>query len=162
MAARCLTRLDFPDQAELFYRWATRPSTEDLGVREHTLLRAGRYSSASQVYKEILAEQPEDLATLRSLAAARLGGGEPDEVLALADLVAKKPGGAVIAWTFRGVVYHDRRDSLNAITAFERVIALDPELREMPLPKWLFWRNFADDLVSVGRARRQPIPYPSR
>jgi len=153
MAARCLTRLDYPDQAELFYRWATRPSIEDLGVRAHTLLRAGRYGSASQVYKEILAKQPEDLTTLRNLAAARLGQGDQDEVLALAEQLANKPGGEVMAWTFRGVVYHDRRDCHDAITACERVIALDPEFREMPLPKWLFWRNFADDLVAVGRGR---------
>ena len=38
-----------------------------------------------------------------------------------------------------------------AVAAFERVLELDPELRDMPLPRTLFWTQLADDLVSSGR-----------
>jgi hypothetical protein len=38
-----------------------------------------------------------------------------------------------------------------AVTCFERVLELDPELREMPLSRRLFWSHFADDLIAIHR-----------
>ena len=38
-----------------------------------------------------------------------------------------------------------------AVAAFERVLELDPDLREMPLVRSLFWSHLADDLIAAGR-----------
>ena len=57
----------------------------------------------------------------------------------------------MIGWTLRGVVYHNDKNPQQAVAAFERVLELDPELREMQLPRRLFWSHLADDLVASGR-----------
>ena len=38
-----------------------------------------------------------------------------------------------------------------AVSSFERVLELDPELKEMPLPRPLFWNHLALDLIAMGR-----------
>ena len=63
----------------------------------------------------------------------------------------KVSGGEIIGSTLRGVVYHNDQNPQQAVAAFERVLELDPELREMPLPQTLFWTELTDDLVSAGR-----------
>jgi hypothetical protein len=47
------------------------------------------------------------------------------------------PGGVAIGETLRAVVYHNEGNSQLAAAAFERVLELDPELREIPLPQRL-------------------------
>ena len=57
----------------------------------------------------------------------------------------------MIGATVRAVVYHNDDNPQAAAAAFEHVLELDPELREMPLPRRLFWSHFADDLIASGR-----------
>src|SRR5262249_175576 len=59
--------------------------------------------------------------------------------------------GSIIGSTLRGVVHHNDHNPQQAVEAFEPVLELDPELREIPLERTLFWRHLADDLVSSGR-----------
>ena len=51
----------------------------------------------------------------------------------------------------RGTVYHNDQNPQRAVEAFERVLQLDPELREMPASRPLFWKQMTDDLVECGR-----------
>ncbi len=152
LAARSLGRLDYPDAGEAYYRRAGRLSLDDLQFRASGLMRVGRYQAAVLIYREILSRSPDDLTTLRRLAAAQFALGEHDEVLKIADRMLAIRGGEVIGFTFRGLAYHDNKQKAEAVAAFERVLQLDPALREMPLPPRLFWANLADDLVTIGRS----------
>src|SRR5206468_2115636 len=58
----------------------------------------------------------------------------------------------VIGDTLRGTVYHNMHDAELSAEAFERVLALDPELRTMPLPKPMFWNYLAEALLRSGRS----------
>ncbi len=74
------------------------------------------------------------------------------DVLETADRLIKIPTGAVIGHTLAGVVHHNTGDSELAVFAFDRVIALDPELKQMPLkPRSMFWAEYGHNLLVVGR-----------
>ena len=103
------------------------------------------------MYNEILARSPDNVTAMRRLAAVLLALNKGEELLTLADRLEQISSGAVIGSTLRGVVYHNDKIPQQAVAAFERVLELDPELREMPLPRNLFWTQLADDLVSSGR-----------
>ena len=80
-----------------------------------------------------------------------LAENKGDELLKLAERLDQISSGAVIGATIRGVVFHNDKIPEQAVAAFEQVLELDPELREMPLPRNLFWTQLADDLISSGR-----------
>ncbi len=107
--------------------------------------------SAIPVYHAILADSPENVIALRRLAAVELAQHNTAELLNLADRLCRVPKGAVIGQTLLGVVYHNDDNPQRAITCFERVLEQDPELREMPLSRRLFWNHLSEDLITSGR-----------
>jgi tetratricopeptide (TPR) repeat protein len=151
LAALCLSRLDYADQAEPYYRRAGRISLNDQQVRAYGLARGPNPESAIPAYHDILARWPENVTALRRLAAVELARKNKDELLKLAERLSQIHGGTVIGHTLRGVVYHNDDNPQQAVAAFEHVIDLDPELREMPLSRRLFWSHLADDLIACGR-----------
>lgn len=70
----------------------------------------------------------------------------------LADRLIQIPEGAAIGYTLRGVVHYDEENHEDAAAAFERVLALDPDLKVMPLPTRLFWDQLISELMKTGRA----------
>jgi tetratricopeptide (TPR) repeat protein len=152
LGARCLSRLDFAEKAEPYYRRAGPLGLEDRHVRAYGLVRANRREEAVGAYQDILARRPDDVLALRRLAAVRIAQARRDEALALADRLIRIPSGAVIGHTLAGVVHHDTESPERAVAAFERVLALDPDLRLMPLnPSSMFWTYLAQDLLALGR-----------
>jgi tetratricopeptide (TPR) repeat protein len=152
LAARCLSRLDFAEKAEPYYRRAGPLGLDDRHVRAYGLVRANRREEAVGAYQDILARRPDDVLALRRLAAVRIAQARRDEALALADRLIRIPSGAVIGHTLAGVVHHDTESPERAVAAFERVLALDPDLRLMPLnPSSMFWTYLAQDLLALGR-----------
>jgi tetratricopeptide (TPR) repeat protein len=151
LAARCLSRLDFPDSAESYYHRAGPRSLDDLQIRAFGLVRGNHRQQAIQAYEEILARWPDNITALRRLAAVQLSENNVPQLETLADRLIQSPGGAAIGYTLQGVVAHNDRNYERAVSAFEHVLALDPELRVMPLPRSLFWGNLADDLIKIGR-----------
>ena len=152
LAARCLSRLDFAEKAEPYYRRAGPLGLDDLHIRAYGLVRANRREEAVGAYQDILARRPDDVLALRRLAAVRIAQARRDEALALADRLIRIPSGAVIGHTLAGVVHHDTESPERAVAAFERVLALDPDLRLMPLnPRSMFWTYLAQDLLALGR-----------
>jgi tetratricopeptide (TPR) repeat protein len=151
LAANCLSRLDYSVEAERYYRRVGHLELNDLQIRAFGLARGPRPELAIPAYKEILARSPDNVTAMRRLAAVLLAQDETGELLELAERLEKTAGGAVIGSTLRGVVYHNDNNPQQAVAAFEHVFELDPELREMPLPRTLFWTQFCDDLVGVGR-----------
>jgi tetratricopeptide (TPR) repeat protein len=151
IAANCLSRLDYAAEAEAFYRRAGGLTLSDAQTRAYGLARGPNTELAIPAYNEILARSPENVTALRRFASVLLARNETKELLKLAERLDKIPSGAVIGSTLRGVVYHNGKNPQEAVVAFERVLELDPELREMPLPRSLFWTHLADDLVNSGR-----------
>ena len=151
LAARSLSRLDFADSAESYYRRAGPLSLDDLQIRAFGLVRSNHRQQAIQAYEEILDRWPDNITALRRLAAVQLSENNIPQLLALAGRLIQSPGGAAIGYTLEGVVAHNDRNYERAVKAFEQVLELDPQLHMMPLPPSLFWGNLADDLIKVGR-----------
>lgn len=151
LAARCLSRLDYAEDAEPYYRRAGRLELNDSQIRAFGLARGPHPEHAIPAYNEILVRWPDNVTALRRLAGVLLAQNETEQLLKLADRLGQIPSGAVIGQTLRGVVYHNDKNPQQAVAAFERVLELDPELHEMPLERRLFWSHLADDLIAAGR-----------
>src|SRR4051794_8187093 len=152
LAALGLSRLDFADAAEPYYRRAGELSVDDRHVRAYGLLRSNQRQRAIDAYAEILARRPDDVLAMSRQAAVLLSQSRFDEADAMAERLIRTPGGAVIGYTLLGSVKHDLKESESAVAAFERVLELDPRLRSMPLPATTFWDYLAGDLLAAGRA----------
>ena len=70
---------------------------------------------------------------------------------AIAERLLAIQSGVVIGQTLRATVLHSDLNPQEAAVAFERVLELDPELRQMPLSRRIFWTQFTDDLIASGR-----------
>jgi tetratricopeptide (TPR) repeat protein len=151
LAARCLSRLDFAEQAEPYYRRAGRLSLGDQQTRAYFLVRGPHPEQAIAAYREILRLAPDNVTAMRRLAAVLLAQGDKDQLLELADRLDRVPGGEVIGAMLRGTVYHNEQNPQMAVACFERVLQLDPELLEMPAARQFFWDQLAKDLVECGR-----------
>ena len=176
IAARCLSRLDFADQAEPFYRAGGDLTVEDLRYRAYGLTRANLRERALAAFDEILARDPGDVASLRLRAGLLMSMNRWYDVEEVGQRLSKRPGRPIevespIAtgghWTFRprtvasvptigatleAIACHNRGEAVDAVPIYERVLALDPDLRSMPLDPRLFWSQFGEDLLSVGRS----------
>ena len=150
-AARSLSRLDYADLAEPYFRRAGQLEQNDQQLQAYGLVRGPNPERAIPVFHEILAREPDNVTALRRLAAVELAQHNTAELLKLADRLCRVPKGAVIGQTLLGVVYHNDDNPQRAVACLERVLREDPELREMPLPRRLFWSHLSDDLVRSGR-----------
>jgi len=152
LAARCLSRLGQPDQAEPLYQKAGSLDHEDRHIRAYALVLSNRRQPAIRAYQEILESRPDDVLALSRMAAVLISESRWDDALKAADRLIKVPAGAIIGHTLAGVVHHNMRESEQAIVDFGRVLALDPELKQMPLkPRSMFWVEFGANLLNSGR-----------
>jgi tetratricopeptide (TPR) repeat protein len=151
LAARCLSRLDYASQAEVYYRRAGRLSLSDSQIRAYGLARGPHPEQAIPAFREILERSPDNVTALRRMAAVLLAQKDTEQLLKLAARLDRIRGGEVVGSMLRGVVYHNQRNHQQAVAAFERVLELDPELGEMPASRSLFWNHFTDDLAASGR-----------
>jgi tetratricopeptide (TPR) repeat protein len=152
LAARCLSRLGQPDQAEPHYRKAGHLDFEDQHIRAFGLVVNNRREPAIQAFREILERRPNDVLALSRMAGVLVSERRWDDALEASERLIKVPEGAVVGHTLAGVVHHNTRDSELAVFAFSRVLELDPDLKQMPLkPRSLFWTEFSHNLLVVGR-----------
>ncbi len=152
LAARCLSRLSRPDEAEPYYQRAGSLNLEDRHIRAYALVVNNRREPAIQAYREILASRPDDVLALSRMAAVLISESRWGEAMDAASRLIKIPAAAVIGHTLAGVVYHNNLNSELAVFEFDRVLELDPELKRMPLkPRSMFWLDYGHNLLSVGR-----------
>ncbi len=112
-----------------------------------------RREPAIQAYREILASCPDDVLALSRMAAVLISESRWGDVLDAANRLIKIPTGAVIGHTLAGVAHHNTSDSEFAVFEFDRVLQLDPELKQMPLkPRSMFWLEYGQNLLAVGRS----------
>jgi tetratricopeptide (TPR) repeat protein len=151
LAARCLSRLDYAADAEPYYQKAGELDLNDLQIRAFGLVRGNHRRQAIEAYEQILARWPDNITALRRLAAVQLSENNIPQLNALADRLIHTPGGAVMGYTLEGVVAQSERNYEGVVEAFEHVLAEDPDLRSMPLPRLLFWSHLAESLIKMGR-----------
>jgi tetratricopeptide (TPR) repeat protein len=153
IAARCLSRLDRPDQAEPFYQKAGTLTLEDQHSRAFGLVRGNLREQAILAYREILARRPDDVLALRRLAAVQISESRWSDALETAARLIEIPEGAVIGHSLAAVVHHDTDNPEQSVAEFGRVLELDPKLEKMPLtPRTMFWVYYGQDLLTIGRA----------
>ena len=176
IAARCLSRLDFADDAEPYYRRGGDLTVADLQYRAYGLTRANLRERALEAYDDVLRRDPGDVGALRlkaglllsmtrwsdvadigrRLSPSRSGPMEVDAPVMAAGHWTLKPmtvgSVAVLGTTLEAVAYHNQGEVEDAVSAYEKVLELDPELRAMPLDHRLFWSQFCEDLLQLGRA----------
>jgi tetratricopeptide (TPR) repeat protein len=154
LAALCLSQLDYANRAEPYYRIASEGgalSDDDLRVRALGLARGNFRDQAIAAFQEILAHRPDDALSLQRLAAIYYSQTRLRDALATAQRLAEAPGGAVAGHALIGIVYHDDHKFDQAIAAYEKVLALDPDLSGLSLPSTLFYTDLAQDLLAAGR-----------
>ncbi len=152
IAARCLTRLDQPVEAEEFYQHGGVIEIDDMQRRAEGLVHARESRRAIEVYEEILRRRPADIPTMKRLAFLRLGLKQWGEVLKITDRLAAIPSEEIAALTMAGIAFHESNEFERASISAKRVLELDPDLKRLPLPKTLFWKNLARDLMASGRS----------
>ncbi len=176
IAARCLSRLDFADQAEPYYRRGGSLSVDDLRDRAYGLTRANLRERALAAFDEVLRIKPDDVASLRLKGGLLISMTRWGDVLEVGRQLSRFPGRPVAVeapvvvgdhWTFRpkevasvptigatleAIAWHNDGEPEVAISAYRRALALDPDFRSIPLDPRLFWSQFGEDLLSVGQA----------
>jgi tetratricopeptide (TPR) repeat protein len=81
LAARCLSRLGYPDQAETSYQKAAPLDLEDQHTRACALVLNNRREPAIRAYREILSSRPDDVLALSRIAAVLISESRWDECL---------------------------------------------------------------------------------
>ncbi len=153
LAARCLSRLDFPDGAEPYYQRAGLLSRDDLLLRAYAILRSNQRDKAIAAYREILARWPDDLTALRLLAGIYYVRRQYEDALTQARKLASIPGGEVEGHRLAGTIFHDTNSPEAAISEFLAVLRETPDLQKVtPEGRPVFWNYLASDLLALGRA----------
>jgi tetratricopeptide (TPR) repeat protein len=151
MAARCLTRLGQRRQAEEFYRRSGPMELHDSQDRAYGLVLMGQPDRAAEAYYEIIQRWPEDFLALKRLAAILMEQNAWNEARLISERLIRIPAGEVTGHTLAGIGFHVSKQAEQAVGSFERVLQLDPELKDMPLPQPLFWNHLALELIALGR-----------
>jgi tetratricopeptide (TPR) repeat protein len=147
-----LSRLGRLEQAEAYYHKAAPLDLVDRHIRAYALVVNNRREAAIRAYREMLERRPEDVLALSRMAAVLISESRWDDALEVAQRLIKIPAGAVSGHTLAGVVHHNTRDAELAVFEFNRVLELDPGVKQMPLkPRSMFWTEFSHDLLVVGR-----------
>ena len=152
MAARCLTRLGKAAEAEVFYQRAGPLESDDMHDRAEGLVKADEPQRAALIYETMLEQRPNDGKTLKRLTFVLSSLKEWTAVLKLTGRLTAIPSEEIYGLTVAAVAYHESKDFGRAASASLRVLELDPNLKRIPLPKTLFWKNLATDLLNTGRA----------
>ena len=96
LAAHCLNRLDFAEQAEAYYDRAGDLSPNDLQIRAYGLVRGPHPEHAIPVFDQLLARSPGNVTAMRRLAAVLLAQNQTEEILKLAEQLDRTSHGAVV------------------------------------------------------------------
>jgi tetratricopeptide (TPR) repeat protein len=152
LAARCLMRLGRYTQAEASYRKAAPLDLADAHARAYNLVNLNEPKRAVLAYDELLKRWPDDVLALKRVAAVRMGTVQWRDALDLAGRLIAIPGEEVAGQTMAGIAHHELKHYDQAVTSWLRVLEIDNDLKQMPLPRVLFWNNLSIDLIAGGRA----------
>jgi tetratricopeptide (TPR) repeat protein len=152
LVARCLSRLGRPKEGEPYYQKASPLNLEDRHIRAYALVLSNARDPAILAYQEILRLWPQDVLALRRMAAVLISESRWYDAMDAARRLTQIPSAAVIGHTLAGVVHDSTGESEEATNDFDQVMALDPELKKMPLkPRSMFWAEYGRNLILIGR-----------
>ncbi len=152
LVARCLSRLGRPKEAEPYYQKASPLGLEDRHIRAYAFVLSNARDPAILAYQEILRLWPQDVLALRRMAAVLISESRWYDAMDAARRLTQIPSAAVIGHTLAGVVHHNTGESEDAVNAFDQVMVLDPDLKQMPLkPRSMFWAQYGRNLIVIGR-----------
>lgn len=115
-------------------------------ARARTLADAGQLAEASAIYRELLANRPDDARLLLHLAAARFKAGDYAEALRLCRRILQANPGAAPAWFFLGASHFQLGQFEAAIEPLGKAVAARPGERDARL-------MLAESLLLAGRHR---------
>lgn len=154
LAARCLSRLDFADDAERYYQRVglARLGRDDLKLRAFGIMRSNRREQALAAYRLVLKRWPEDLDAWRTLGGIELTMSRWEEAAAAGQRLGRVPGGAAIGHRLAATALHRAANPEAAIAEAEALLRIDPDLASVaPAARSIFWSELAQDLMAIGR-----------
>ena len=155
LAALCLSRLEYPDLAEPYYRHAGTLDLEDSHVRAYAILRSNQRDQATEAYQTIADRWPNDPRGLRVLGGIYLTQRQYENVLDVANRLSQISRGEIDGHRLAGNAHHLLMSPEAAVAEYEAVLKLDPDLQSLPVEvRTPLWMNFATDLLSLGQADR--------
>ncbi|MFO0888344.1 MAG: tetratricopeptide repeat protein [Isosphaeraceae bacterium] len=102
-------------------------------------------------YQQLLEKEPDDALAIKRMAAVLISQNRYSAISSLGERLMALPGEEVAGRTLSGIGHHVARRYAQAEEDFERVLAIDPGLKSMPLPATLFWNHLAIDLLAQGK-----------
>lgn len=154
LAAVCLSRLDFAEEAEPHYRRAGPLAPDDRHARALGLVRANRREEALAAYRQILEADPGDALALRRMGAELMTMSRWKEALEVAERLADTPEGEVEGLAMIGAIHHHADHFEEAAAAYAKVLEVDPDLTRLPASRdfrLIFWGQLGHDLIRAGR-----------
>jgi tetratricopeptide (TPR) repeat protein len=151
LLARSLSRLGQGGQAEEYFKRSAPLGLADSHDRAYGLVLAGKPEQAAEIYFDMIKRWPDDVLALKRLAGVLMELKAWKPALLVSERLIRIPEGEVAGQTLAGIGFHVARHAAQAVSSFERILQLDPDLKEMPLPRRLFWNHLALDLIALGR-----------
>ena len=155
LGARCLSEMGRPRESEPYYQRARRTgglSLNDLHLRASAWLVSMDVPRAIDAYQDVLKRAPNDRKALRTLATLNYSIPRFAEAQSYAERLTHIAGGEVVGFALLGSIAHDSWNPQAAVTAYRRVLELDPTLSSLPFSSTQFWSEFGQDLIATGRA----------
>jgi tetratricopeptide (TPR) repeat protein len=155
IAALCLSRLDYPDPAESYYRRAGDLGLDDSLVRAYAIVRSNARERAIDACTALAQRWPNDPRPLRILGGIYMSRRQYNEALDVATRLIAVPGGAIDGHRMAGTLQHKLETPEAAVAELEAVLRLDPELKSTPSElRSDFFSMLASDLLAMGQAER--------
>jgi tetratricopeptide (TPR) repeat protein len=154
IAARCLSILIYAEEAEPYYQAARQGRALPLDAlqdRALGLARSNRRDEAVTAYRDLLRQFPDDPLALQRFATLLWAWGHTDEALEVCRRMIRTPTTCAVGSAIQGTIYHDTRQPRESVAAHERVLQFDPGLSSIRIPRALFLREYADDLIAIDR-----------
>jgi tetratricopeptide (TPR) repeat protein len=151
LAARCLSRLDRPDEAEPYYRRSGPVDAADANIRAYAIERANLREPAIAAYRDILTRWPNDVSALSRLTTVYVAESRWPEALEMANRLASQPEAALTGHVLLAAIHHHANSPESAIAVSKIVLQLDPQLRSAAIHRETFLVQLAEDLVKQGR-----------
>ncbi len=155
VAARAFSREIYPDDAEPYYRFASRFGALPLAAqhdRIQGLFRGVKTEQGVALCREVLTQYPDDPETLRFLATVEWKEGRLPEARDAAQRLAKTKSGQIDGLDLLASIERSAEKRDRAVAACEAILKLDPGLKSYKPNVSGFWTEFTEDLVILHRS----------
>lgn len=132
----------FPDDVDALRAWSV------------SLLYLEQWPRAVSILETLLQTSPTDAELLYRLSVARIRLRQYAAALESTQQLAKVPGHEDQANVMVGTIHHDRGNGREALDAWEKVIANNPELKDLQISPGEFQAMIGDELLRLGELDR--------